>query len=595
MPKILSIATAELSIEAVLPKSVLMIILSKLELPDLHQVSRLSRCFRKLAGQDTRVPYGILHKGETYVDYTKVLYELDRLVQAAGTDKSVTEATTALMASPRFMRIKSILQAEFGYCIKYVEGRLTEFYLHGVSLDILNDERKIWAVPYVIDQDLDDFGGADLTEGLLDRARLDLVHRLKFSRISSHGFLGLMSIIVPESVLVTAARSLRKNEPASELAGWLSWAMFDEQPVSLPESGRIPLFLLPYLLRKNIPIADGQVLVDGLDESAMSFWGRLLTKPAEEASEILALVLKHGDDETKLIARAFYEPLSEDDYDIYYRDFYQAALIRFRFSPLQNAHIISNYESMLAEKSCSGYRAIGASLDCGQYGLDGFSCYDELEDNGIEAIADRMHRLGDDSLNPLIELFIGQHEVVERLLKRLIKGKANNSRIQRVWNCLQTDNWNGTDCQCYCSAPITVLKRLMFDPDLSVKEVRGMLDMFVWSPSYPENGVSTKVLVLYAVAFWEAPEQVIEHFLDLVPSDCKLDNEIAWSLLRLPKYSRRFCQKLIQRFALSKGWMWELIAKLRPDLVKSLAFQANANHLSFIAAQRGNMNSIFTL
>lgn len=595
MPEIMSIATAEPSIEAVLPKNVLMIILSKLELPDLHKVSRLSRCFRKLAGQDTRVPYGVLYKGKTYMDYTKVLYELDRLVQAAGTDKSVTEATTALMASPRFMRVKSILQAEFGYCIKYVEGRLPEFYLHGVSLDILNDECKIWAVPYVIDRDLDGFGGACLTEGLLDRARLDLVHRLEFSRISSQGFLGLMRIIVPESVLVAAARSLRKNEPASELAGWFSWALLGEQPVPLPESGRIPVFLLPYLLRKNIQIADGQVLVDGLDQSAMSFWGHLVTKTAEEAGEILALVLKHGNDETKLIARAFYEPLSEDDYDSDDRDFYQAVLIRFRFSPLQNAHIISNYESMLAGKLCNGYFAIRASFDCGQYGLDGFSCYDELEDNGIEAIADRMHRLGDDSLNPLIELFISQHEVAETLLKRLIKRKANDSRIQRVWNCLQSDNWDDTDCQYYCSAPVAVLKRLMFDSDLSVKEVRGMLDMFVWSPSYPEHGVSMEVLVLYAVTFWEAPEQVIEHFLDLVPSDCKLDNEIAWSLLRLPKYSRRFCQKLIKRFALSKCWRWDLIAELRPDLVKSLALQADANHISFIAAQRGNMNSIFDL
>lgn len=117
------------------------------------------------------------------------------------------------------------------------------------------------------------------------------------------GFWGVVSSLISEFVLVTAARSLQMNEPASKLAGWLSWAMLGEQPVSLPESGQILLLLPPYLLRKIIPDEAGQVLVDGLSESAMSFWGYRLTKMAKEASVVLKLVLRHGDDKTKLVAR----------------------------------------------------------------------------------------------------------------------------------------------------------------------------------------------------------------------------------------------------------------------------------------------------
>lgn len=55
-----------------------------------------------------------------------------------------------------------------------------------------------------------------------------------------------------------------------------------------------------------------------------------------------------------LLHGEFYEPLSEDEYNIFDKDCYQAALIRFRCSPLPNAHVSRNYESMLAEELCHG-------------------------------------------------------------------------------------------------------------------------------------------------------------------------------------------------------------------------------------------------
>ena len=88
MTQNLAVATAEPSIETVLSGNILMIILSRLEFADLYQLSRLSKTFCKLAGQDIRAPYGIQHKGKAYLDYTKIPYEMDRLLQAAGKDRS---------------------------------------------------------------------------------------------------------------------------------------------------------------------------------------------------------------------------------------------------------------------------------------------------------------------------------------------------------------------------------------------------------------------------------------------------------------------------------------------------------------------------
>lgn len=135
----------------------------------------------------------------------------------------------------------------------------------------------------------------------------------------------------------------------------------------------------------------------------------------------------------------------------------------------------------------------------------------------------------------------------------------------------RTDNRGKTDGQYYCSAPIAVLEQLMSDPDLSIKEVRGTLGMFVESSSYLEHRASMEVCVFCAVVFWEASEKSIEHFLGSVLADCELDYEFTWGLLLLPNYFRKFCRKLVERFALINFWEWDLIREPRLDLFKGMA------------------------
>ena len=54
------------------------------------------------------------------------------------------------------MCIHSILEAQFGYCIRFIGKGLLEFGLKDVLLDILNDERRVSVLPYVLDQMMDE-------------------------------------------------------------------------------------------------------------------------------------------------------------------------------------------------------------------------------------------------------------------------------------------------------------------------------------------------------------------------------------------------------------------------------------------------------
>ena len=86
-----------------------------------------------------------------------------------------------------------------------------------------------------------------------------------------------------------------------------------------------------------------------------------------------------------------------------------------------------------------------------------------------------------------------------------------------------------------------------------------------------EERFSKEVHVLYTVIFWEAPEKVIDHFLDQVPNGFKLNYYRVLKLLLVTKYSNRLCIKLLQRCGgISSIWQ-DKLRQFRPDVAKKLS------------------------
>lgn len=146
----------------------------------------------------------------------------------------------ALKSSPHYMCLQSFLQAEFGYCIKYANGNLPEFSLQNVSANVLTEEHKILVLPYFLDQSNDDGQWGHFIYRLVELGRFDLLNQITFAKITSNCFYELMSVAVPEFLLVAAAKSLQKNKPTSKLLSLLAFAGFGSKPISPPEKCDAP-------------------------------------------------------------------------------------------------------------------------------------------------------------------------------------------------------------------------------------------------------------------------------------------------------------------------------------------------------------------
>lgn len=307
----------------------LLSISSRLGFADLYQASYVSKGFCALTGQAVKKFYTIRHKEKLYLNYTTILHELDALIQATGKGRGAAEATMDLMASPQFACIRSILEARFGYCIRFANGRLPEFNLLEPSLDILNDMHKVAALPYVLDQNSRCALSIAYIRELAGRGRVDLLNQLAFSGINYGGFRQLMSIPLPEAVVLMAAKCLQKNDPALQFSKTLGLVGLGDQAASLPENSLVPLFLMPYLYGESIVIPASCIFSFGLSASSISFWMYLMMKKREEAQGLVASVLQHGDSKTRHLASTFIETVSGNQLDGQEKDDYQALLTRF--------------------------------------------------------------------------------------------------------------------------------------------------------------------------------------------------------------------------------------------------------------------------
>lgn len=74
-----------------------------------------------------------------------------------------------------------------------------------------------------------------------------------------------------------------------------------------------------------------------------------------------------------------------------------------------------------------------------------------------------------------------------------------------------------------------------------------------------DNGLFEKTHIFYTVLFWEAPEQIVEYFIDQIPDNVELDCSPVWRSLLLTKYSKALCRKVIRRSAKQNtGWQDKL-------------------------------------
>lgn len=542
---------------------VLLNILLQLQLADLYLMTCVSEGFCKLARQAIESLYVMQHDGSHFLNYSKILYELDTLVQDAGAGVDVDAASIALQASPRFRCVESVLRAQFGYCIGYAKGKLPKFYLQKASLDILDDKCKSSVVPYMLDRRMSSLPWVQFIQGLVDRGRLELLGELTFPEIYDVAFYELMDFWLPESVVVAAAKALRRNDPASELSNLLALTMFGDQTTTFPVNFEMPLCFLRYLHGRQIDIPDSLVIVDGLADSSVSFWMHLVKMEVAEAKGLLEIVLKNGDGHTKRLASTFYEAVSSDDL-LECQYIYQAMLIRLRFSSLCNDQVVQNYESMLGGLSVLCFHTASAFLDCGQAQLIDsypFTRYDRDR----QAIAYKVYQLRNGSSGLLNGKFLTHLRNVPELLRHLIQEKAEDAYVQLSWDFMKTITQPRQIAVHCCRAPADALKRLSSGQYTSMDDICSMLSMlhgFKWQKSM----VSREAHVLYTVMFWEAPGEVIDYFLDQLPGACMLEFELVLELLLLPKYSVKLCQKLLRRLTLERSRSLTELAMFRPDL-----------------------------
>lgn len=534
-----------------LVQDVRMLIFEKLEFADLYQASYVSEGFRVWADEAIMSLYVIRHGGKAYLNYTSIIHELNSLF-ADIRMRNLRDMDTAVFNDlPHVSCVRSILEPHFGRCINYNRFNEVCFNEGKVSVHILSDPQKITALPYILDFNFYDSAWIHLIRGLAELKRFDLLGKMAFRKIYKLRFCELMSVSLPGHVLMTAAKSFQAESPGSKLAKLLAFAESGSQAALalLPRDYKPPLLILRYIYEKGIPVPENWIFTDGLKESSLSFWMYVLNSGAEEASNLLGLVLNHGDDKSKYLALAFYELVSPRRLKSGKRDVYQAMLIRFRFSPITNANVELNYNSMLKRQPVIGYHSTCALLDCRQYALLNRCRLAIFESAFLRALIGRMYRLNDDQLNMFTAKLVGCYLGAPKLLKFLILSKADDWHVQLVWNAIQLNEFHSNVAH-YCRAPLETLKAIVFERDIlpeNVQKMLAMLDGF-WDD---ESGkaIPREVHLLYTVMFWEASEQVISYFLAKVPRDYNLKRGIkyAQNMMRLGKYSGELLRMLTER------------------------------------------------
>lgn len=550
----------------ILPKEVLLAILSEIGIAGLLQAFTVSRGFCVLARQVVKTFYGIQHNGVVHLNQTKLLYKLDALMLDAGTHGCVAKTSAALQASPDFVCIESILRAKFGYCIKYAHEGMAKFCLQGTLPSAFEDGRMLSALPYIIDHSSSDSEWIYFIRGLVDRGHHAILAQLTFANISTGRFYKLMSVAAPEALISAAITALQRAEPTSGLSVLLAAAESGSGAAAWLQNGKVPLFILRDLHEKSISIPESLLLDDGLCESSMRFWLYVLGKEAKEAEELLQFVFEHGGDEAKCLASVFFGPMLSSVSKYPGRDVFQAVLTRLRFSPLCNEHITRNYNEMIEALPGMHYHTACAFLDCKQYDLASRCDFSHLCAHQLGSLIGKLHQLEGFRPNFLLRKLAEHYIGAAKLLKHMVRIKADDACAQLIWDSIQTATRYGDFEDYCCSVPLSALRRLMHEPDISrctVQEILGTLTGFRWN----QDSISKEAHALYTAMFWEAPDDIIEYLLGQISTEAPLYHPSIWQLMVATKYSSRLCWKFLSRFE-AETKIWAQVLEFRPDLIK---------------------------
>ena len=277
--------------------------------------------------------------------------------------------------------------------------------------------------------------------------------------------------------------------------------------------------------------------------------------------------MERCDDDTRCLASIFSQTVPSEAIPAGKEDVFQAMLIRFRFSPHSNDYVRANYENMIGRQLTIGSHSMHALLDCEQSELIGqFVVEQKLEYALLKGLVAKMCRLGDKNLPLLVKLFLKQFSGESYQLKNLIKEGADEQYAQLVWDWIQSNGQFDTIAENCCLMPVHSLKRLMFEKAISVAAVQEMLSE-VQGYQVKEIIIPKEAAILYTVMYWEAPEEVVLHFLDQLTPDCKLDSRFIRHLSQSTKYSIELWGRLAKRCQkLSVPWK-TLIGVFRPDLI----------------------------
>lgn len=600
-----------------LPAEIQKHIFAQLGFAGLYQTSHVSKHFHKLAHHLLMPLYGYKYAGKIFLCYSRMFRALEKLEHEAFDMHGSDKVYTVLQSSPDYMCLKLVVQAKFGSCIYYNQDSLPIFNLHKVTLDILNDVHRISALPYILDQTIDDPDWIYYICGLAELKRIDLLEQMTFPGIRASTFYQLMQAFLPESVVMNAVSSLLANEPQEQLSKALAFVRSSGQADLAPQNQQQPLFILRHLHEKSIPVPETWVFIDGLEEHSISFWMYVLALEPEEVDGLLNLVLKHGDDNTKLLASAFYEPFfASDSAMVVYSsgqvaevDICQAMLIRFHFTFTENAHLYINYEAMLERLENTGYHTACALLDCDQTYLIKTEMTLRSLNFNFEALAVKMYRIKDGGQDLFLEHCLSKLPHAATMLKNLIKRKADKLYIDSVWRSIRKRSHDSCCDDISCYAPVEMLANLTSVDDFSVSETEEILAMqdefeqntpFVGSEETPSmldvsdddtfidnveellsildgfedlsSLAAEELRALYTVMFWEAPEQVIWHFLGQLPEGCLLDYGHVLRFILLEKYSPKLCLKLLEHQESKSGLLMQQlvvqVSHFRPDIIK---------------------------
>lgn len=552
------------SMLADLPRDSLMIVLSNLDLVSLYDAATVSGGFRGVLLPILQSLYGIGCNGRIYLYYSTILCKFEALQVLAFEGRAAAEARAVLQGFPEYMAIKAVLEAEFGFCIRRADERL-RFALERGLLDMLLNDKKASALPYLLDQDPYISEWIYCIRSLVDLGRLDLLDLLRFPNIEEDHFYLLLSIPLPAPVMLAAARSLHRRRPELAVSKLIAFAVLQEEDACVPD-GPVPLFILQHMHENRISIPQDWVFTDGLLERSISFWMYLLGKEPGEAWELLDAIVEHGDAHTKCLVNVFDQVVSSHDMPAGAEDVYQAMLVRFHCSLHCTAYVWENYTSMTVGPLKIGYHSMHALLGCGKSELIAWFelCCDSQ--GALEALLVKMHRLGDMNLPLVVQRYLEQHCRAPYLLRTLIRQSASDWYIQLVWNWIQAKSAFSETAECCCIAPVCSLQRLVACGDISVEAVEEILSN-VHAYQGSAAMIPREVVNLYTVMFWEAPEKVIVHFIDQLAVDCRLDFEIVHDFSFSTKYSIGLWRRLVKHSQAMKGYWSIRLEFFRPDLL----------------------------